>query len=180
MKRVFRLALSSSTDSGLVPVGRCGRPHGLRGDVTVLPTTDDASRFLPGSRLVTADGSVLTVVRSSPHRDRGLVVAFEGHHDRGGAESLRGLDLFAEAATRRHLSEGEFWPDELVGLTAIDPDGSVLGEVTAVELATAQDRLVITTADGVEVLVPFVSALVGEATDDTIVIHDPGGLFPGP
>lgn len=144
----------------------------------MLPTTDDPARFVPGSRLSTGDGWVLVVVRSSPYRDRGLVVAFEGHLDRADAERLRGVELFAEAATRRHLEADEFWPDQLVGLTAVDPEGSVLGEVTAVEFGPAQDRLVITTGDGIEVLVPFVSALVGETTADTIEIRDPGGLFP--
>ena len=36
---------------------------------------------------------------------------------------------------------------------------------------------VVVTPDGTEVLVPFVSALVGDPVDGRIEIRDPGGLF---
>ncbi len=62
---------------------------------------------------------------------------------------------------RRTLDEGEFWPDELVGLQARAPDGTNLGVVGEVIEGPAQYRLVIRSAE-LEFQVPFVDELVPE------------------
>ena len=105
------------------------------------------------------------------------MVGFEGVNDRDAAEELRGTILSVPAASRRELEEGEFWLEDLVGLEAVDPDGILLGTVTSIDFGDAQDRIVVTTAEGREVLVPFVSALVGDPVDGRLEIRDPGGLF---
>ena len=158
-------------------VGRIGRPHGVRGEVTVVPDGDDPGRFSPGAELLTDRGDTLVVVASRPYRDKGLVVGFTGVDDRNAAEALRGTLLYTTVEDRRPLDEGEFWSEELVGLTAVSPDGTVLGEVVAVEHGAGQDRLVVATTGGRQVLVPFVKALVGEPADGRIEVRDPGGLF---
>lgn len=160
-------------------VGRIGRPHGVRGEVTVLLESDDPAAFAPGADLQTDGGRHLTVVGSSPYRDRGRIVHFAGIIDRGEAEALRGAIVTMAAGARRILGEGEFWADDLIGLRAIAPSGDTLGEVTGVDFGVGQDRLTITTPDGRAVLVPFVSELVGDPVGGTIEIRDPGGLFPG-
>ena len=55
----------------------------------------------------------------------------------------------------------EYYDHQLVGLSAEDPEGRSLGEVTDV-LHGAQDLLQIRTPDGRDALVPFVAALVPE------------------
>ncbi len=163
--------------SSPIRVGRIGRPHGVRGEVTVLVETDDPTRFSAGAVLHREPGEDLVVERSQPYRDRGRIVAFSGVGDRSAAEALRGTVLWADAAARRPAAPGEYWVDDLVGVTAVSPEGAVLGQVRSVESAPGQDRLVVVTPDGREVLVPFVSALVGDPEGGTIVIRDPGGLF---
>jgi 16S rRNA processing protein RimM len=142
--------------------------------VTVLPDTDDPRRFESGS-ILWAEDHELVVRAARPYRDRGLIVAFAGIRDRTEAEALRGSVLTASG--RRDLEEGEFWPDDLVGLEAVDPRGARLGTVTGVVVTGAQDRLVVTTPRGNEVEVPFVDDLVGDPEAGCIVIDPPGGLF---
>lgn len=142
-----------------------------------MPETDDPSRFEPGSTLTTAGGRKLVVVSVSPYRDKGLIVGFEGVDDRDQAEMLRGETVEVPASTRRDLDPGEYWPDALVGLDAVGPDGALLGVIAAVDLGVAQDRLVVRTPSGREVLVPFVDEFVGEPDAGRIEIRDPGGLF---
>ena len=142
-----------------VIVGTVGRAHGLRGQVTVRPRTDAVEdRFAPGARL-TAGGRQLTVTAHSWQQGR-LVVGFAGIGDRTAAEALRGLDLWADGAAEA-AGDDEFHDTELIGLTAVDPFGSTLGEVVAVRHHPAQDLLVVRTPSG-ERLVPFVEALVPE------------------
>lgn len=142
----------------------------------MLPDADDLGCFTPGTVLATITGETLTVGESRPHRDRGVIVRFEGVGTRAEAERLRGAVLTISASERRSLGVGEYWPEELVGLVAVGEGGEVLGEVTGVELGS-QDRLVVTTPSGAEVLVPFVADLVGDPEGGRIVIAAPPGLF---
>ena len=160
-------------------VGRIGKPHGLHGESTVLPSIDDADVFAPGSTLTSDDGRELVVASSKPYRDRGLLIRFDGVTDRIGAEGLRGLRLTIDRADRSELGSDEFWDEDLVGRRALAPDGTELGRVIEVVHGPGQDRLAVDTGGDDPVLVPFVAAIVGEPADDgTIVIDAPEGLFP--
>jgi len=169
--------LSLSTD-GRVVVGRVGRPHGVRGEVTVLPAGDDPGDYGRGT-ILRAGERDLEVRSARPYRDRGLIVAFTGLRDRNEAETLRGALLTRAAAERRAPAEGEFWSSSLVGLEAVTLGGTVLGRVSDVVVGALQDRLVITTPRGQEVEVPFVEGMVADPAGGRIVIDPPEGLFPG-
>src|SRR3954454_20469205 len=83
----------------LLVVGRIGRAHGIRGDVTVEMRTDAPElRFAAGAVLRTDPESAgpLTVENSRMHSGR-LLVKFEGVSDRTGAEALRGVLMVIDA-----------------------------------------------------------------------------------
>jgi len=149
----------------------------VRGTVTVLVTVDDRSVFAPGAVMTADDGRRLVVASASPYRDRGMLVSFEGVGDRAAAEELRGSVVSVPLDSLPPLAEGEFWPGDLVGLVAVSPSGEELGTVTGVDLGAGQDRIVVTTPAGTEVLVPFVAEFVGDPDGTRIEIRDPGGLF---
>jgi len=96
-------------------------------------------------------------VRALRRGDKGWQIAFEGHADRVSVEPHRGLELFTP--DRRRLEEDEFWPEDLIGLEALDDQGRKLGSVTKVVFGAGQDRLVIT-GDMGTIEVPFVADLV--------------------
>lgn len=151
----------------LLEVGRITKPHGVRGDVLVLLTTERTERLDPGSVLQTARGP-LTVVSSSRHQDR-WIVHFEGIADRDVAEIWRGVLLQAEAVD----DEGEdvLWVHELVGRRVELVDGTRVGVITELEANPASDLLVLDS--GALVPVVFITAHDGEQ----IVIDPPEGLF---
>lgn len=168
-----------------VVVGRIGKPHGLRGDVTIDVRTDEPDlRFAPGATLqaqrpgsTATHESTLTVSTSRWHQGV-LLVRFEEAAGREGAEGLRGTVLSAtHAADASPADPDEFYAHELVGLTAYDVDGRELGTVSALT-SGAQDLLTIRTTDGRDALVPFVAALVPEVdvAGDRIVVADRPGL----
>jgi 16S rRNA processing protein RimM len=142
-----------------VIVGTIGRPHGLKGEVTVRPHTDRIEeRFEIGIKFAVAT-KTLTVASRKLVQGR-LVVHFVETGDRAEAEALRGLELWADAAPES-LDDEEFNDSTLIGLAAFDPAGNRLGEVVDVEHHASQDLLVVRTAEG-ERLVPFVAQLVPE------------------
>ena len=153
-----------------------GKPHGLRGEVTVLSLSDDPRRFRPGSHM--HDGEAVRVVASSRVVDSTLLVRFEGVDGREAAEVLRGRELTIDAGDRRALGDGEFWPDDLVGLEARLPGGAVVGTVAGFVEGVAQGRLVVDMPAG-RVEVPFVEEIVPEVDvpGSFLVIDPPGGLL---
>ena len=167
-------------------VGRIGRPHGVRGEVTVEVRTDDPDlRFAPGAVLLTepAARGPLTVADRRWNReillltlqrpDGGLIDSREA------AEEYRNTELLVEIAGLPELEDpDEFYDHQLVGLAARLPDGTPLGEVEAVRHEGA-DLLVVRRPDGAEALVPFVSAIVPavDLAGGFLVVDPPEGLL---
>jgi 16S rRNA processing protein RimM len=156
-KRASTLASSSSTEPERFVIGRLGRPHGLDGFLGVYVDEDDVVSIQPGGTVFIEDTP--HVVRALRRVDRGYQIAFEGIDDRETAEAVRGLDV--AVPERRQLGEGEYWPEDLVGLAVVEPDGRVVGVVAEVVFGPGQDRLRIEQEEGGPTFeVPFVDALV--------------------
>jgi 16S rRNA processing protein RimM len=96
-------------------------------------------------------------VRQVRRADRGFQIAFEDITDREGAEEIRGSVI--AVAERRPLLEGEFWPEQLIGLLVLDDSGAEVGRVERVLTGPGQDRLLVRGTAGV-FEVPFVDPLV--------------------
>lgn len=166
-------------------VARIGKPHALRGEVTVqLHTDDPESRLVPGVVLDTRaqPGSgvptQLTLATTRVHQGIWLL-GFEEIPDRTGAESLRGTRLVLAEEDLDDDPDDGWYEKDLVGLTARTPDDEVIGEVVALELGAAQDRIVLRRPDGREALVPFVEAIVPEVDPEAgrLIIDAPPGLL---
>jgi 16S rRNA processing protein RimM len=152
-------------------VGRVGRAHGLRGEVSVRFTSNRPERAAPGAVLYAGERA-LVVEASRPHQGR-VLVQFTGIDDRTAAEALQGVELTAAPLTDDEvtLDDDELWIHELVGAEVLDRAGTSWGCVVAVEANPAHDLLVL---DG-GALVPMV--FVVEQREGAVVIDPPDGLF---
>ena len=167
-------------------VGRIGRPHGVRGLVTVEVRTDDPDhRFAPGAVLAAdpPERGPLTVVDKRWHSGTLLLQltapSGEVYETREAADTLRNTLLLVPVADLPEIEEPDSYYDhQLVGLSARLPDGSVVGEVTAVR-HEAQDLLVLRRDEGGEALVPFVTAIVPtvDVAGGFLVVDPPEGLL---
>ncbi|GAB3298714.1 ribosome maturation factor RimM [Epidermidibacterium keratini] len=162
-------------------IGRIGKAHGIRGELTVGMRTDEPEeRFAPGTQIATdpAENGPLTV-ESVRFVGGKAVVAFEEVADRNAAEALRGTMLVIDTADLPEIDdEDEFYDHELVGMNVTLLDGSTLGTVTDVVHGPGADTLAIEYGDR-ELLVPFVRAIVPtiDRARRTMVIVPPDGLL---
>ena len=163
-------------------VGRIARAHGIGGEVAVEVRTDSPDlRFAPGTVIDTdpAERGPLTVERARWHSGR-LLVAFAGVADRTAAESLRNTLLVADSASSPAVDdEDEYWDHQLVDLAVATVDGSPLGTIAEVLHPPGGDLLVVRRADGAELLVPFVRAIVPTVDLDAgrVLVDPPEGLL---
>lgn len=166
----------------LVTVGRVGRAHGIRGDVSVEVRTDVPElRFAEGTVLATepAAAGPLTVSRVRWHQYR-LLVRFAGVPDRTAAAALRGVLLLADVDEHERTDDPDEFPDHrLVGLPVQTSDGMRVGEVAEVVHLPGQDLLAVRRPDGGEALVPFVAEIVSEVDLERgrVTIDPPPGLL---
>ena len=183
--------MNAGAPSTEVAVGRIGRPHGIRGEVSVELWTDEPERrFADGARLAArrpqggppqtpSSLTALTVAATRWHQGR-LLVRFTELSDRTAAEAARGLDLLVTVAPdERPEDPEEFYDHQLVGLTVVTTDGVAVGVITEVMHSGAQDLLVVAREGRDDALVPFVSALVPEVDleQGTVVVADRPGLL---
>lgn len=162
-------------------VARIGRAHGLKGEVSVEIRTDiPEERLAPGTALETepAAAGPLTVVRTRVQGGR-WYVQFAEIVGREAAEAARGIELTIEGS---ESDEDDAWyVHELVGLRAVRPDGSDVGEVVDLLAMPAQDLLVIREAGGHRAMIPFVEQFVPEVDVDggRVIVTPPYGLLAG-
>jgi 16S rRNA processing protein RimM len=173
----------------LLVVGRIGRPHGIRGEVTVEVRTDaPEERFAAGSVLVTDPAAArpevdvpptLTIETVRWHQGRPLLL-FDGIYDRDLADNLRNVLLCVDSADVAAPSDpDEFNDQDLIGMAVVSPGGEHLGEVARIDHAPASDLIVLAKAGGGSALIPFVKAIVPEVDLETrrVVVDAPGGLL---
>lgn len=137
-------------------MGRIGKPHGVRGWVTVSVTTDEPERrFATGATVLLGDSpQVIAESRLAPR----VVVRFAQCTDRDDAENLRGQWLYVDIEDERPTDPDEYYDHQLIGMGVLVA-GSRVGTVAEVLHLPSQDVLAVDTGAR-QVLVPFVEQLV--------------------
>lgn len=166
-------------------IGRVIKAHGVTGEIAVDVRTDDPDdRFVPGLALRgRAKGGTekpFTIESVREHGGR-LLIRLVGVADRNTADALRGTLFVVDTAELPAIDDpDEFYDHELEGLRVVTGDGAAIGTVAEVLHTAAGELLAVTAeADGRELLIPFVSAIVTSVSraDATIVIDPPDGLL---
>ncbi|MFE7567995.1 ribosome maturation factor RimM [Streptomyces sp. NPDC057539] len=163
-------------------VGRVGRAHGIKGEVTVEVRTDEPElRLGPGAVLATepAQAGPLRIETGRVHSGR-LLLRFEGVRDRTGAEALRNVLLIAEVDPEELPEDPEeFYDHQLMDLDVVLADGTEVGRITEISHLPSQDLFIVERPDGSEVMIPFVEEIVTEIDleEQRAVIDPPPGLI---
>jgi 16S rRNA processing protein RimM len=155
--------------TGLLEIGRIGRPHGVKGDLLVSFTSDVEERRCAGAEytVMTAGATATLVIAAIRPQGERFVVHFEDVDDRTAAERLVNKLLWAAP-----LDGGDgIWVHELIGSSVVEVSGVERGTCTSVIDNPAHDILEL--SDGS--LVP--ATFIVSCAEGTIVIDPPEGLF---
>lgn len=155
----------------LLLVGRIWRAHGVRGELKIIPETDDPGRFedltviYTGSTAAKADSHAIESIRFQPTKRGVIIIAkLRGIDSRETAEAMRKESVFARESDLPPLEEGEFFLHDLIGLAVRTALGEAVGTVDDVIEGPAQTILVVTRKDRASVMIPVVDEFV-EAID---------------
>lgn len=148
-----------------IKVGKITGAFGIRGELKVYPYTDRPERFKDLDSVNAGDEIYkITGVRKQKNM---ILLRFEGIDDRNAAEKLKNRYLTINRDELRELDDDEYFIFDLIGLEAVDMDGSHIGKVTDVIQNSAQDLYEIETDDGKKHLVPAVYELIPEIDIDS-------------
>ena len=150
-------------------IGRIGKAHGLRGEVTAVISSDRPERTAPGAVWILDSGSF--VVRSIRPFQTKWIAALEGVDDRMAAEALTGSVIHGEPID----DDDALWAHELLGATVVTPDGAEWGSVAAIYPNPASDLIEL--PDGT--LIPTVFVTDSSGLPERVVVDPPVGLLTG-
>lgn len=145
-----------------IQIGVVGKPHGVRGGF-YLDGCIDAAALIVGREL--SIGAERHTVASRAGTAVRPILIVEGVSDRDRAADLRGEAVTLARGEMTPLGEGEWFADDLVGLSVRDRAGRELGRVSRMLNMPSVDVLEIEQISGGQILVPMVS--------DAIVSIDP-------
>jgi 16S rRNA processing protein RimM len=118
-----------------IAVGRVRKPHGLKGDLSVFPLTDDPDGvFTRGKvlQLVNLEGAVVgsvTVERARTYH-RECLMHLVDHTSRESVDGYRGLFLAVPREEMEPLAEGEVYLRDLIGYAVRSETDEALGLVS--------------------------------------------------
>ena len=146
--------------------------HGVKGELRLKLFSDSVDSLSRHEKLYVGGAERrLVAVRDG---GKTAVARLEGVDSRAAAEALRGSLVEVDRDALPPLDEGEYYHVDLIGLPAVDGDGTAVGTVVAVENYGAGDVLEIELATGKRSLIPFKDG-IADLKDGRIVL-DPAFL----
>lgn len=165
----------------LLRVGVISSTHGLKGEVKVFPTTDDATRFksLKNVMMDTGSGHMNLEIQGVKFFKNMVILKFKEFDSINEVEKYKGKDLLIKRDQAVALGPDENFIFELIGLRVVLEDGTEFGTLTDVIKTGANDVYEVKTAEGKEVLLPAIKQCVlgVDLEEGTVTVHIMDGLL---
>lgn len=148
----------------LLQVGVITQTHGIRGEVKVFPTTDDAARFqdLKHVLLDTGKETLPLEIEHVKFFKQFVILKFKGYDNINDIERYRRCPLLVERKDAVALEEDEYFITDMIGMKVVTDAGVEFGVLKDVMTTGANDVYVIDHPTEGEVLVPAIKECILE------------------
>jgi 16S rRNA processing protein RimM len=167
----------------LLIIGEITGTHGVRGDISVFPLTDDVTRFQKLKECILTDkaGKIIrevncTGVKFAKNRP---ILRLKEISDMDAAALLKGKNLCVTRQNAVALPENAYFICDIVGCVVFDVNNTRLGEITDVITTGANDVYVVKRNEKKDLLLPAIKAVVKSVDTGAkvIVVELPEGLL---
>ena len=140
-------------------IGKVGAPHGVKGEMKIIPMTDFPDRFEGMKHCYIGDK--LTQITGVRYQKNHVLMTVEGIASRTEAAALTGTLVSVDRSEAVPLKEGEYYTADIIGLSVSDTEGNPLGTVTDV-LRTGSNDVYVVSLPGrrEDILVPALKKVV--------------------
>ncbi len=168
-------------DAKRVCLGRAIGARGLKGEVRIKTFTQDPLAIGAYGPLQDEARTRQFEISNVQTAKDGVVARLKGISTREEADALKGVEFFVDHDRLPDVEDDStFYFEDLIGLVAINENGSALGQVVAVQNFGAGDLLEVRPATGgATVLVPFTREIVPDIDKETgwLLMLPPEGIF---
>lgn len=146
----------------LLQIGIITSTHGIKGEVKVFPTTDDKNRFQKLKEcFIECKNERIPVKAAGCRFFKNLVILkFEDFNDINDVEKYKQCKLLVDREHAVPLGEDEYFAADLMGLTVMKEDSSILGNLTEIISTGANDVYVIIDENKKEYLLPAIKECI--------------------
>jgi 16S rRNA processing protein RimM len=158
-------------------IGRVVRPFGLRGELKVQLMTDYQEQLGRLRTVYLGPEALPWTIEAIRFQKSAALFKLIGCDDRTAAEALRGALVQISRKDAVPLAENEYYEHQIVGMTVVEEDGTLLGRVVEIIRTGANDVYVVHGPDG-ELLLPAIESVILEIDldIDRMVVHVMAGL----
>ncbi len=146
-------------------VGIITSTHGIKGEVKVFPTTDDAKRFKKLKEVMPGDednGTALPVllIEGVKFFKQFAILKFKGIDSINEADKYKGKSLWIYRKDAVRLHKNEYFVADLIGMAVTDEEGKPLGVLTDVLETGANDVYVVNRGEEKDLLLPAIKECI--------------------
>ncbi|WP_258955107.1 ribosome maturation factor RimM [Sporomusa ovata] len=143
----------------LITIGKIVAPHGVRGDVRIVPLTDFPDRFYDLTKVL-VDGVGELALESARQHKKFILLKFSGLDSINDIEHLRDKLIQIRREDAVKLPEGRYYIFDIIGLNVFTEEGNLLGTIIDVLQPGSNDVYVVKQQDKSEVLIPAIKEVV--------------------
>ena len=145
-------------------IGKILKPHGVKGEVRVYPTTDAPSRFEmldeAGVEFDNGREALSLSIERVKFSQKFVLLKFKGIDSMNEAEQLRGGSIIIADGQALPLEADEYYIRDLYEMAVVTDEGEQLGVIADVLETGANDVYVVRRTNGGDVLIPAVKQYI--------------------
>lgn len=165
----------------LLQVGVISSTHGIRGEVKVFPTTDDAMRFKQLKHVILDTGKEQRPleVQGVKFFKQFVILKFKGIDNINDIEKYKGRPLLVTREDAVELEEDEYFIADMIGISVVTEDGAQFGRLKDVMETGANDVYIVDTKEHGEVLIPAIKECILDVNleEQVMKVHLLDGLI---
>lgn len=162
-------------------VGVITQTHGIKGEVKVFPTTDDANRFKKLKEVIMDNGRerLNLEIESVKFFKQYAILKFKGFDSINDIEKYKSAKLYIKREQAVPLKKDEYFIADLIDLEVVTEDKEHFGIIKDVLVTGANDVYIVTRDDGTEVLLPAIKECIRniDMEQGRVTVHIMDGLI---
>jgi 16S rRNA processing protein RimM len=162
-------------------IGKIVNTHGVKGEVKVIPLTDNPERYskLKSVYIESPSGLLEYHLSGVKYLKNFVIVKFEEVEGMDAAEALKDKVLKIDRANAVKLPKNSFFICDLIGCEVIEANGTVLGKLKDILQTGSNDVYTVVDENKREILIPALKSVVNEISIENkrITVTLPKGLL---
>lgn len=164
-------------------VGKIINTHGVKGEVKIMPLTDDPNRFKKLKQVYIAPGISDNMkkfdIQGVKFHKTFVIMKIKGIDDMDSAETFKEQFLIIDRKDAVKLPEDTYFISDIIGFEVYDETGKSLGTLKEVLQTGSNDVYVVRDENKREILIPALKSVVNEVSLDNnrITVTLPQGLI---